>query len=184
MTCEDATAFLLLALPDACLLAVLQCCAADDQRSVLNAARAHSRLHQAAVLALRSITAVVAQQQRADSVLVYVKHCPKVDSISIDYEGNSAVVLRPLLPQQLQLHSLQLYRLQLQLGDSLQDMLGGAELAALKQLRLQECSLLDTAATVVLAAALGQLPAGLEHLSISIRWLRGQRALSFPTAVL
>jgi hypothetical protein len=62
----------LLALPDPCLLAVLQCCAADDRRSLFSAARAHSRLHQAAVLALSSITAVVSHQQQADSVLVYV----------------------------------------------------------------------------------------------------------------
>jgi hypothetical protein len=56
---------LLLALPDPCLLAVLQYCAEDDRCSLFNAARAHSRLHQAAVLALRSIKAITNRQQQA-----------------------------------------------------------------------------------------------------------------------
>jgi hypothetical protein len=44
---EETTAdkaFALLALPDDCLLAVLQCCAADDPHSVFSIARVHSRL--------------------------------------------------------------------------------------------------------------------------------------------
>jgi hypothetical protein len=77
----------LLQLPDACLLAVLQCCA-DDLRSMFCAARAHSRLHQAAVLAASSIRAVVnggnilsEQQQQADIVLLYLcKHGQHVDN--------------------------------------------------------------------------------------------------------
>jgi hypothetical protein len=62
MAIEESAPCLLLELPDPCLLAVLQCCAADDLRSLLCAATAHSRLHQAAFAALRSITAVVRQQ--------------------------------------------------------------------------------------------------------------------------
>jgi hypothetical protein len=46
---------LLLQLPDTCLLAVLQCLA-EDAASLCNAARVHSRLHQAAVVALSSIS--------------------------------------------------------------------------------------------------------------------------------
>jgi hypothetical protein len=65
----------LLTLPDPCLLAVLQCCAAEDQRSLCSAARAHSRLHKAAALALSSIDVTVRQQQQLDSVLLYLdKH--------------------------------------------------------------------------------------------------------------
>jgi hypothetical protein len=63
---------------------------------------------------------------------------------------------------------LQVGRLQLQPGDGLQDVLGGAGLAALKQLRLLDCKLLDAAAAEALAASLWQLPAGLEHLSIRL----------------
>jgi hypothetical protein len=76
--------FLLLALPDPCLLRVLQCCAADDHRSLFNAARAHSKLHQAAVVALRSITLHVSQQQQIDGVMVYLgKHHQHVDSFEL-----------------------------------------------------------------------------------------------------
>jgi hypothetical protein len=135
------------------------------------------------VLALSSITAVVAQQQQVDSVLMYVsKHCPHVNSISIKYQGDRGHtgILRSLLPQQLQVHSLQLAGMQLQSGDSLQTMLGGAGLAALKQLQLRECRLFDDAAAEALTIALLQLPAGLEHLSIYLPY----RPLQFPTGVL
>ena len=50
---RTGTMSLLLALPEPCLLAVLQYCASDDLCSVFSAARAHSKLHQA----LRSIRA-------------------------------------------------------------------------------------------------------------------------------
>ena len=71
----------LLALPDPCLLLVLQCFAADDYRSLIHAARAHSRLHQAAVVALRSITASVRHQQQMEGVIAYVgKHSQHVNS--------------------------------------------------------------------------------------------------------
>jgi hypothetical protein len=55
MASEECCSSLLLALPDPCLLTVLQYCAADDQRGLCSAARAHSRLHQAAVEVLCSI---------------------------------------------------------------------------------------------------------------------------------
>jgi hypothetical protein len=79
-----------LQLPDACLLAVLQCCT-DDPCTLFSAARAHSRLHQAAVLAASSIRAVVhgrntvvQQQHKADSVLLYLgKHGQHVGSIRL-----------------------------------------------------------------------------------------------------
>jgi hypothetical protein len=58
----------LIDLPDPCLLAVLRCCAVD-QRSFSSAARAHSRLHQAAVVALNTITAVVDKEQQLSNVL-------------------------------------------------------------------------------------------------------------------
>ena len=65
--CRMAGSGLLLALPDSCMLAVLQCLASDDQRSLFSAARANSRLHQAAVVALYSITARIFEQQQMDS---------------------------------------------------------------------------------------------------------------------
>jgi hypothetical protein len=40
---------------------------------VFNAARAHSRLHRAAVAALSSITTVVLQQQKLDGVIRYLE---------------------------------------------------------------------------------------------------------------
>jgi hypothetical protein len=69
---QSVQSVLLTELPDPCLLRVLQCCAADDQRSLLSAARAHSRLHQAAVQALSSITLQgVTHQHQADGVLLW-----------------------------------------------------------------------------------------------------------------
>jgi hypothetical protein len=56
MASDDDSATQLLALPNPCLLAVMQCCA-DDSRSLLGAATAHSRLQRAAVEALSSIAA-------------------------------------------------------------------------------------------------------------------------------
>jgi hypothetical protein len=171
---------LLLALPDPCLLAVLQCCACD-QRSLFSAARAHSRLHQA-VPAQRSVTAVVRRQQHVDSVLLYLeKHSLHVSTLDLKGEDSSRIVFRQL-PLQLQLTSLQLgcLGLQLQPGNGFQDVLGAAGLAALKQLRLKDCKLLDDTSGKQLTAAMSLLPAGLEHLSIdgfnSSAW--------FPTAVL
>ena len=105
----------LLDLPDPCLLAVLQCCATDGQRSLFNAARAHSRLHQAAAAALRSITAVLAIQQQVEGVLHYLS-LYRQHLYSLDLTGNderSGDILE--LPPNLQLESLQLSRFNLQL---------------------------------------------------------------------
>jgi hypothetical protein len=72
--------FPLLQLPDACLLAVLQCCA-DEPCSLFSAARAHSRLHQAAVLAASSISFVLKEGRlvkerpdQTDSWLLYLSN--------------------------------------------------------------------------------------------------------------
>lgn len=74
------------------MIAVLQCCA-GDQRSICSAARAHSRLQQAAVVALSSITVTINQQQDTQyqpeslSLLLYVvKHRQHI--VSFDLEGN------------------------------------------------------------------------------------------------
>jgi hypothetical protein len=185
--------FLLLALPDSCLLRVLQCCAADDACSLFNAARAHSRLHQAAVLALHSISTHVSQQLDLEGVLVYLgKHGQHVNSLRL--WGNDAPEYGQAflcqLPPQLQLSGLQLQYLPLQLqpGKGSQGVLGAAAaVAALKQLRLDGCEVLDDGQDEALAAALAQLPAGLEHLSISnLHYYTGglYENVQFPAAVL
>jgi hypothetical protein len=59
-----------LELPDPCLLAVLQHCA-DDPGSLCSAARAHSRLHQAAVMVCGSVT-LPPYENHLDSLRVYL----------------------------------------------------------------------------------------------------------------
>ena len=164
---EGSRSPLLLALPDPCLLAVLQCCAADDQRSLCSAARANSRLHQAAVLALRSITVVVTKHAQADCVLRYLeKHAKHVDSLELEGGVKFGRTALGALPMDLRLRSLHLDKWQLQ-GVGLQGKLGPlGEVSALKQLCLRHCEVLDGMADV-LAATLLRLPAGLEHLCIS-----------------
>jgi hypothetical protein len=148
-------------------LAVLQCC---DQRSLLSAARTCPRLHQAAVLALRSISASIEQQHEANSVLLYLdRHGQHIDSLELHGVDDSAVSLRQL-PANLQLSTLTLQEVavQLQPGHGFQGVLGAAGAAgaaALKQLQLTTCKLLDEEGME--GAAAPQLPAGLEHLSIS-----------------
>jgi hypothetical protein len=164
-------------LPDSCLLAVLQCCTAGPHRSVFNIARAHSRLHQAATVALRSIHATVRHDQQRDSVMLYLaRHGRHIDSVTIygQPEESSGVWLLSVLPlsvcqlpPDLQLSSLQLSCLTVQLlpGNGSQGVLqaAAANTPHLKQLRLQRCALLDGGDS--LATALLQLP-GLEHLSL------------------
>jgi hypothetical protein len=150
-------------LPDPCLLAVLRCCAANDQRSVLSAARAHSRLHRAAVLALRSLTATVKRQEQANSVVLYLsKHGQHLDSVSLEDRDGYLPCPFLRLPTELptQLRSLQLNNMLL-LGSGLLHMLG----PTLTQLRLDSSSLCDDAAAEALAAAVSQLP-NLQHLSL------------------
>ena len=167
----QAASLSLVELPHSCLLRVLQCCAADDQRSLFSAARAHSRLHQLAVEALQRVTAQVSQQQQLHGVMAYLgQHGQDVDTLDLtgcwSEEGDRVlkVSLRQL-PPQMQLSSLQFdkLRLQLQPENGAQGVLGSAAAptAAVKQLRLRCCEVIDD-----WAALLPQLPAGLEHLSI------------------
>jgi hypothetical protein len=150
-------------LPDPCLLAVLRCLE-DDPVSVCSAARAHTKLHQAAGVALRSITAHIKRQQQEDSVLTYIaKHAQHIQSISLTSDGSIARVRLRQLPALLQLHSLHLDSVRMQLGPGASFPGVLVPIPALKQLRLGNCWLLDEDAR----AALSQLPAALEHLSPS-----------------
>jgi hypothetical protein len=164
----------LLDLPATCLLAVLQCCTAGPHRSLFNIGRAHSRLHQAATEALRSIRAAVCHNQQRDSAMLYlVRHGRHIDSVTVSGQSLVPSVLSVFsvslcqLPPDLQLSSLQLSNLTVQLlpGNGAQGVLqaAAANTPHLKQLRLQRCALLDGGNS--LATALVQLP-GLEHLSL------------------
>jgi hypothetical protein len=167
----------LLELPDPCLLAVLQCCA-DDLVSMFSAARAHSRLHQAAVQALSSMTVDdFAQQHQLDVVLLYLlRHGQHVNNL--DLGGGIFTEIRLLqLPDHLKLHSLRLSNIELQLqpGSGFKGLVRPG--LPLKQLRLYDCKLLD--GEEGLAAALALLP-GLQHLLIC----NVNVAQRFPTAAL
>jgi hypothetical protein len=161
----------LLQLPDACLLAVLQCLLGDPA-SLCSAARAHSKLHQAAVLALSSITVnVQTQHQLHDSLLPYLaKHSQYINSIHFHssvptYDAARAPSLRQL-PPSLQINTLHFDNMRLQLvgsADGVEGLLGAPWLVSLKQLQLSECVLLGREQS--LAAALSLLP-GLQHLRI------------------
>jgi hypothetical protein len=132
---------------------------------LFSAARAHSRLRKAAVLALRSISAVLTDQQQADAVCMYLtKHGQHIDRIHFK-ATHDEVSLRQL-PANLRLHSLVCEDICVQLhpGEGFQGVLG---LAALKHLQIKRCELLPTGADEGLQVALSQLPAGLEHLCIS-----------------
>lgn len=88
---------LLLQLPDSCLLVVLQHTAAQDQRSLFSAARAHSRLKQVAEVALCSISVTVTEKEQVDGVQLYLQqHSQHVDSITLQGEqayGRAVTVL-------------------------------------------------------------------------------------------
>jgi hypothetical protein len=161
---NDEASSLLLQLPDPWLLAVLRCCA-EDPRSLFSAARAHSRLHQAAVLAASSITAIVSCQQQADSVLQYLRiHGQHVNSLAIQSVAETGMVTLFQLPHStLQgLSSLSLDNLVI----DLQRGLGRNLLASwpgLNQLQLHNCQLDDE--YFGLQGALLQLPK-LQHLSL------------------
>jgi hypothetical protein len=150
-------------LPDPCQLKVLQYLRADnDNRSLCSAARAHSRLHQAAVQVLTSIKSDISGQQQLNNFLYFLKtQGQHVDCI--DLTGNS--LLRPVVGNHIIQfpHSLRLSILKL---NSL-DVLGAPALAAtLKQLCLKDCTLTDgDDRDCKLTEALQQLT-GLEHLSI------------------
>lgn len=165
MASNEAASSLLLALPDPCLLAVLQACAADDQRSVFNAARAHSRLHQVAAMALCSISADTWQ---ADDVLHYLsQHGQHVNNFTlsgdISEEAFPTGYYFSMIPAKLQqLSSLQLSNVDVQLKPK-HGMLGIAGLTALKRLCISSCHLY---CDEELTATLSQLSVTLEHLSI------------------
>ena len=158
----------LVQLPDPCLLAVLKCCA-DDRVSLANAALTHSRLHQAAVLALSSVTVYARTQQHVDSLLMYLsKHGGHVDSLALEGPHFLPGVQVPqqqlqYLPPNLRLHSCKVYFLdvQLQPGSGFQGVVRSG--VPLKRLQLYGCLLLD--GVEGLAAALALLP-GLEYLSV------------------
>lgn len=93
---QESAPLPLLQLPDPCLVGG-QCC--EDQRSLFNAARAHSRLRQAAALAMRSITVVVngykaAKQTQVDSMLRYLSKHPKHVG-SVTFKGGSGPFKAP-----------------------------------------------------------------------------------------
>ena len=183
MACNDPATSLLLALPDPCLLAVMQCCAVQSYRRLFSAARAHSRLRQMAMTSLSSITVKLRNQQQMDRLLLCLDTHTHVTSIDISGwtvpYGEGAVSLCRL-PPALQLHSLQLSHLQIQLQPEggFPGVLGAAaSLASLTRLRLNVCKLLGT--EELLAAALANLPAGLEHLST-----RSLFNAAVPTAML
>ena len=171
----------LLQLPDPCLLAVLQCCA-DDPRSLLSAARAHPRLHQAAVAALSSVSAEgITQQQVVDNVGLYLsKHGHHVSSVSVAGVVCGKLKLRQL-PPNLQLDKLSLtdLLLQLQPGSGFQGVVQPG--LPLKHLRLCRCAVLDGAEA--LTAALALLP-GLQHLSLDLTSMYTQRRFRLPADVL
>jgi hypothetical protein len=157
---------------------------ADDRNSLFRAANAHSRLHQAAVVACSSITVTLNRKLQTDSLLLYLQHHGKqLGSMHL-----TALLSRePLrhLPPTLQLTSLIFsnMRLQLQPGGGFQGVLRPG--LPLKQLRLQECIVLDGADDDErLTAAWGVLSllTELEVLSISC-WFEGS-APFFTTAVL
>jgi hypothetical protein len=183
MARDEPAPSLLLSLPDPCLLKVLQCCADDDQRSLFSAARAHSRLHQAAALALRSVTAAVDTQQKADDVLFFLgEHGQHIDSVTLrGVVDGSPHVLQ--LPPNLQLNSLELEWCKLLLHPrppGFPGLFGSVATAALKQLRLGKCELIDHE----LAEALSHLPFSLEHLSIdSLAMYSGFAFAQFPPSV-
>ena len=176
---------MLLALPDPCLLAVLQFCEADDQRSLFRAATAHSKLHRVAVSILRSLKAVVGNHQHLVGVLHFLRnHGQHIDSVSIrsthstwdldgpDPDSDEAVCLYNL-PSNLHLSTLQLDtvflpedRLRLRPGQGLYGVLTCPAVASLKQLQLYDCELLDGGDVDALRLALEQLPKDLEHLSL------------------
>jgi hypothetical protein len=179
----------LLDLPDPCLLLVMQCCA-TDLRCLFSAARTHSRLHQEAVLAARSIRVAVDSNQAQDMLQYLEQHGQHVNSIDlqgVEFSVRSApaspVILRELPHNSLlKLNSLTLYNLPLQLqpGFGFQGVLQAG--APLKRLQIHHCSLLDGEES--LAAALSALPS-LQHLSIKslTKTRKGARAV-VPTEFL
>jgi hypothetical protein len=150
------------------LLAVLRCFV-DDLRSLCSAARAHSLLHQAAVMAMNIIDSTIPHEQQMAGILLYLdRHGRHVDSLDLleDSGVESTGVCLRQLPSNLQLSDLLLLGMELQLqpGNGVQGVLGAVGSATLKKLRLANCKLLDGGEG--LAAALSQMP-GREHLGVN-----------------
>jgi hypothetical protein len=122
------------------------------------------------VAALRNVTARCNTQQQVDSLLQYLRnHGKDVNSVDV-VGGKTATASLSWLPHNLQLNSLKLQCVSLRLGRTgIPGVLGTATTASLKQLQLKDCDLIvvDEDYTEGLAEALSQLPAGLEHFSVS-----------------
>jgi hypothetical protein len=172
-----------------CLLRTQQTLA-DDPCSLFSAARTHSRLHQAAVLAASSIRATQLTQKQADSVGLYLEtHGRHVDSISLTglFSNPFATVSITLqLPLLQRLRSLDLKQLgvKLQCGYDAEGVLAVG--VPLKLLHVDTCELHYHSAA--LAAALSALRT-LQHLGISRVLHIGSvasetRLYSFPTGAL
>lgn len=183
---DEAAALPLLQLPEPCLLAVLRYCA-DEPRSLFSAARAHSRLRQAAAVAMDSISTAVTCNQQLGSVMKYLhKHTAHVKELQLEAMPDARLQLQHI-PAGLQLETLDVKGMQLQLapGRSSRGVLQAD--MPLTQLRLAGCMLLDGAAG--LPAALPLLTS-LQHLLVtdpctsSGHGQRHNRAPPFPAQVL
>ena len=167
---DEEQPFPLLQLPDPCLLAVMQCLS-HNSRSLFSAARAHSRLHQAAVMALSSIIVTVDDELQLDSVLLYLaNHGQHVSNLTLhNFADNrpradgGGAPLNLFLLLQSNLHSLELHEFALQLQPNSGYQGAAKDGSALEDLIISECQLLD--GEEELAAALSALPS-LQHLSI------------------
>jgi hypothetical protein len=182
MNSTNQPASRLLQLPDTCLQEVLQRCA-DDPRSLFSAARAHSRLHQAAVQVASRVRAVVTERDRGIGVLQYLSnHGKHVHGLDLSSYTLGSLSFFELRHEDLRgLSSLRFSRLVLHLHpqQGVQSLLGSG--ACLKQLVLHYCELLEQGRgfAAVLAAALSARP-GLQHLSIDMPNFR----MGFPSRVL
>jgi hypothetical protein len=154
----DTNTSRLLALPDPCLLRVMQRCA-DHTHSALHTATASSRLHQAAVEAVSSVSAGQLDQAWVDSMLLYLaKHGQFMSSLDLRASSDDMLLLRELPPSLTKLDSLCLSSLDL---SGTQGVLRAG--FPLTRMELSSCRLLDGAQG--LSAALIQLP-DLQHLSV------------------
>ena len=152
---------------------MLRCCAHDDLGSLLSAAQAHSRLHQAVEIvatSLTTVTAKVPEQQQVDSVLLYLSKCgQRVDSIDLQGPSNDGLghafyrSLHQLPHTKLQgLSSLCFseMRVQMQPRDGFQGVICAG--SPIKRLRFDHCQMRD--GVEGLSAVLALLPE-LQHLS-------------------
>jgi hypothetical protein len=157
----------LLQLPDHCLLNIMQCLVGDP-RTLFRAARAHRRLHQAAVLAASTTWACDLTQQRVDSIQLYFqKYGQHVSNIIL--AGSPYLTQAPTISILIQLHNLpklsrltlEVLRVQMQFDQNVHGMF--MTKAPIMQLQLAECVLVDGGQG--LQAILSGLPM-LHHLSI------------------